>query len=76
MPQFNHPEKNKIIKGDAFEYAEKEMPKENFDFVFTDLWHDVTYGLEMYLKMKNFEKLCPYTKFMYWIEKTILCYLQ
>ena len=27
-----------------------------YDFVFTDLWHDVSDGIDMYLKMKEYEK--------------------
>lgn len=75
LPQFTHPEKVQIIKGDAFEYAQKQMPKANFDFVFTDLWHDVSDGKDMYLRMKQYENQCPKTVFSYWIEKSILCYL-
>lgn len=75
LPQFKYKDKVKIIQADAFEYAEKDMPKEKYDFVFTDLWHDVSDGLDMYLKMKQYEKHNPNTAFAYWIEKSILCYL-
>ncbi|ALC92786.1 hypothetical protein AM500_12565 [Bacillus sp. FJAT-18017] len=75
LPQFNHADKIRIIQSDAFTYAKSEMPKEKYDFVFTDLWHDVSDGLDMYLKMKEFEKQNPETIFTYWIEKSILCYL-
>lgn len=74
-PQFKHASKIKIVKDDAFNYAEKHMAKGCFDFVFTDLWHDVSDGLDMFIKMKEYEKLCPNTKFSYWIEKSIQCYL-
>lgn len=75
LPQFKNSQKIKIIKADAFEYAQKSMAKGQFDFVFTDLWHDVSDGIDMYLSMKLFEKRCPNTVFMYWIEKSIKCYL-
>ncbi len=75
LPQFKNQQKIKIIKADAFEYAQKSMSKGQFDFVFTDLWHDVSDGIDLYLKMKLFEKRCPNTKFTYWIEKSIKCYL-
>lgn len=75
LPQFKNGWKIKIIKADAFEYAEKHMADGNFDFVFTDLWHDVSDGIDMYLKMKEYESLSPDTVFCYWIEKSILCYL-
>ncbi|MEH7237796.1 hypothetical protein [Bacillus sp. JJ1562] len=74
LPQFNSAEKIKIIKSDAFEFAQNQMPKGNFNFVFTDLWHDVSDGIDMYLEMKKYES-CPTTEFSYWIEKSILCYL-
>lgn len=75
LPQFNNRDKIKIIKADAFEYAQNNLSKGNYDFVFTDLWHDVSDGIDMYLKMKQYEKQNPNTHFMYWIEKSILCYL-
>lgn len=75
LPQFNHKEKIKIIADDAFHYAQNNMSKENFNLVFTDLWHDVSDGIELYKKMKSFEMLCPNTKFMYWIEKSMRCYM-
>ena len=75
LPQFKHKDKIRIIKDDAFRYAKEQMPIMNFDFVFTDLWHDVSDGTDMYLKMKEYEKFCPHARFSYWIEKSILCYL-
>lgn len=75
LPQFPHAEKIKIVCGDAFSYAETQMAEQKYDFVFTDLWHDPSDGVDMYLKMKSFEHLSPQSTFMYWIEKTLLCYL-
>jgi len=75
LPQFKNADKIKIIKSDAFVYAKTNLSKEKYDYVFTDLWHDVSDGIDMYLKMKEYEKLSPYTKYSYWIEKSILCYL-
>lgn len=75
LPQFDKKIKINIVNSDAFIYAQENMPRGQFDFVFTDLWHDPTDGIEMYKKMKNYEKLCPNTEFMYWIEKTMLCYM-
>ena len=45
------------------------MSKYNFNFVFSDLWHDVSDGVDMYLDIKNYEKLHPNINFEYWIEK-------
>jgi len=81
MPQFKNAHKIKIIQYDAYAYADKNFVAGNntadgrFDLVFTDLWHDVSDGALLYLKMKEYEKHCPETIFMYWIEKSILCYL-
>ena len=75
LPQFKHADKVEIIQADAFDYAEKHLAQEKYDFVFTDLWHDVSDGLDLYGKMKQYEKLSPETVFTYWIEKSILCYL-
>lgn len=75
LPQFKNAGKIKVIRADAFEYATKHMPEGKYDFVFTDLWHDVSDGMDMYLKMKKHENANPNTKFTYWIEKSILCYL-
>jgi hypothetical protein len=74
-PQFNKAKKITVIKADAFEYAQNQMAKEDYDFVFTDLWHDVSDGIDMYLKMKKYEAQNPNTVFAYWIEKSICCYL-
>ncbi|MFC2949420.1 spermine/spermidine synthase domain-containing protein [Virgibacillus sediminis] len=75
LPQFAYREKVEIIQADAFDYAEKQMAEGSYDFVFTDLWHDVSDGIDMYLRMKEYEKLNPDMAFSYWIEKSILCYL-
>ena len=75
LPQFHHSEKVKIIHDDAFSFAETRLHKGKYDFVFTDLWHDVSDGAELYIKMKNYEEKSPGTRFSYWIEKSIRCYI-
>lgn len=76
LPQFRKAQKKiKIVKADAFEYAREQMANGKYDFVFIDLWHDVSDGIDSYLKMKKFEKQNPDTVFAYWIERSILCYL-
>jgi hypothetical protein len=72
LPQFPHQEKIKIIKDDAYHYAEAKMNKDKVDFAFVDLWHQPEDGLYMYLKMKRFEKINHGTEFCYWVEKSIL----
>ena len=72
LPRFAHKEKVKIVNADAFEYAEKVMPKENFDYAFVDTWRDASDGLPMYERMKPLESLSPKTEFNYWIESFII----
>jgi len=76
LPQFQYKDKVEIISVDAFEYAEKQMPKKNFDYAFVDLWHDVSDGLDLYLKMKKMEQFSSQTKFLYWIEDSLLSRLR
>ena len=52
------------------------MPRGNFDYVFADLWHDASDGLEMYRKLKKYEILAPKTEFDYWIEPSLLSLLR
>lgn len=75
LPQFQNKDKIKIIHADAFEFLKNDMSKYNFNFVFSDLWHDVSDGVDMYLDIKNYEKLHPNINFEYWIEKSIKMYL-
>jgi len=72
LPQFQHPEKVEIISADAFEYVKELMPDRKFDYAFVDLWHDVSDGLEIYLKIKKLEYLNGSTKFLYWVEDSLL----
>ncbi len=76
LPQFPHKEKITVIQADAFIYMKEKMPLEHFDFVFADLWHDPSDGLEMYAKLKSFEALSPATAFEYWIEPSLLSLLR
>lgn len=75
LPQFQNKDKIKIIHADALEFLKNDMNKYNFNFVFSDLWHDVSDGADMYLDIKNYEKLYPNIDFEYWIEKSIKMYL-
>ncbi len=72
LPQFPNKAKIKVIKADAFDFAKERMAKGKFDYVFTDLWHDVSDGVDLYVKMKKYEALCPNSHFEYWIERSIL----
>lgn len=75
LPQFECRDKINVVMSDAFEFAGKQMGKGGFDVVFTDLWHDPSDGVELYKKMKKFERQLPDAKFIYWIEKTLKLYM-
>lgn len=72
LPQMPNRQKIKIVNMDAFEYAEKIMPKEHFDIAFVDTWRDASDGAPMYKRMKALEHLSPDTKFLYWIENFLI----
>jgi SAM-dependent methyltransferase len=76
LPQFPNADKIEIVEADAFQYMEEKMPHDNFDYVFADLWHDASDGLEMYRKLKKYEVLAPKTEFDYWIEPSLLSLLR
>lgn len=71
IPQFPAKEKITIVQSDAFEYLET-MGKQDFDYAFVDLWHDVSDGLPLYVRTKKYEKKFPQTQFLYWVENFLL----
>lgn len=75
LPYFPNKDKIKIVCSDAFEYAKKHYGSEMYDFVFTDIWHDASDGVDLYLKMKEYEKLSPETEYGYWVEDTLKLYI-
>ena len=75
LPQMSCRDKIRIVRSDAFEYADRFFRSEQFDFVFTDIWHDPSDGVGLYLKMKEKEKLSPRTEYAYWIEDTLKLYI-
>ncbi len=74
LPQMECRDKIRVISGDAFGFAQKNLPGD-FDFVFTDIWHDPSDGVEPYLKMKEIENGCKGPEFSYWIEDTLKLYI-
>lgn len=76
LPQFNNKDKINIVCADAFEYVKRELKDGRFDCVFADTWHDVSDGFPMYLRLKKEEKHFRETKFLYWIEKSLLSHLR
>ena len=69
LPQYKYKNKIKIINEDALKYKYNN----EYDYVFVDIWHDPSDGVELYKQMKELEK--PNVKYSYWIERTIKNYL-
>ena len=76
LPQFPHADKVRIVCADAFDYARDTLPSLGADFVFVDLWHDVSDGAELYLRMKALQARTPQSRFAYWIETSIRAFLR
>ena len=74
LPQFAHREKVRLVCADAFDLAQAGL--DGFDCAFVDLWHDVSDGAPMYLRMKALEARSPGVRFFYWIETSIRCFLR
>ncbi len=68
-----HPEKVRVVVEDAFSFLDS-MKAGEYDFVFADIWHDVSDGRPLYHRFKTYEARFPETEFTYWLEDTILCY--
>lgn len=76
LPQFSHPEKIQLVEADAFDFMERTDISGQFDYVFADLWRDVSDGLALYKRLKMREKLYGGKPvFDYWIEPTLRFYL-
>ena len=71
---FPHVEKLNIIFDDGIEYLKKT--NKQYDYIFSDIWHNVGDGEILYLKIKSLEKRFPTAKFDYWIERSILSMLR
>ena len=76
LPQFPHKEKVTVLQADALVYMERELPKNRFDYLFADLWHDASDGLELYGRLKRLEKNAGNIPIDYWIEDSLLSYLR
>jgi len=72
--KFPHIEKLNIIHMDGIKYLKDS--KKHYDYVFSDIWHNVGDGEYLYLQIKALEKLHESTTFDYWIERSILSMLR
>ena len=75
LPQFERPGIVDIVCDDAFDFAEKRLVSCEADFIYTDIWHDVGDGFDLYAMMREYEFVKPDAEWQYWIEPTIRCYL-
>lgn len=75
LPQFECRDKIRIIQADAIDYFENELPHGGYDYVFADLWHDVSDGLPLYAQLRRIED-AQGACFDYWIEDMILSHLR
>ncbi len=76
LPQFENKEKIRLVCMDAFDYLDRVMPFEDYDYAYADIWHDAGDGVPLYLRFNKYEERFPGTKFDYWIEDTMLSYLR
>ena len=75
LPLFDYPEKIHIHKADAFRFIEN-IKDGDYDCIFSDLWHDVSDGITMYLKLKSKFNSFRYTQCSYWVEGALVTYLR
>ena len=61
-----------IVNDDAIKYLMEKAPKRAYDFIFVDLWHDASDGVELYIRVKKLEALNKGSEFSYWIERTLI----
>ncbi len=81
LPKFPHREKLKILHSDAFDHAARcrfanPATGRPYDFVFTDIWHNVADGIALSGRMKALQQryAAPAQRFAYWLEPTMACY--
>ena len=75
LPQFPHRDKITVVQADAFDFLEHGMASVRPDFVFMDIWHDISDGAPLYVRARQFESRFPRTRFTYWIDRSIKCSL-
>ena len=75
LPRFPNGEKIRIVRDDAFLFAEEHATPDAFDFVFSDIWHDAGDGREAYIRLLRIFRERGEMDLAFWLEDTILCYL-
>jgi len=74
LNQFKYKEKIRIINEDVYEYF-KNNDLNQYDYIFVDIYHDVSDGLDVYKKLSKTTNALQNTKTRYWIEDTMKYYL-
>ena len=74
LPQFPYASKIQLIQADAFAFAAHPAQVQAFDYVFVDLWRDVSDGLAKYQRMKSLLMPTHVPCIDYWIEPTLQFY--
>ena len=75
LPLFPHKEKIHIHKADAYYFIDN-INDNDYDYIFSDLWQDVSDGVISYLKLKRVFIHFKKTTCSYWIEGSIVSYLR
>jgi len=76
LNQFINKDKISIECIDMYKYLEKSDAFNNYSYAFIDTYHNEEDGIYTYIKFKNIENKYPDTKFIYWIENSLICYLR
>lgn len=74
LPQFKEKDKIEILEMDAFTFLDQKIKDYKLDYLFSDIWHDVSDGLVLSSKIKMYEEEYKETNFLYWISETMKHY--
>ena len=74
LPLFPNKKKITIIHDDAYHYLDNL--RDNYDYAFIDIYHNVGDGFPLYVRFKPYEKEFESTELMYWIETSMVAMLR
>ena len=75
LPLFPQREKLTLVQADAFDFIENAADPAAYDYVYADLWHDVSDGVPLYLCLKGLQGRLR-AEWRYWIEPDMRIFLQ
>ena len=75
LPQFDFPDKIRIIRADAFDYMETLADGE-FDYCFADIWQNPLDGMDDYLHVRQLGNRFRRMTCDYWIEESFIGFLE